>query len=86
MMEVSDASLAEIAGCTSRRIRQLAESGKLKRVGRNKFILGDAVRVLLEEAAENNEGSEIQKEKLRKLRAEATMPLAILCLWSILAL
>lgn len=71
--EVSDAELAALVGLTDRRIRQLAQAGKLKRTGRNRFRLGDAVRVMLDEAAENNEGSELQKERLRKLRAEATM-------------
>lgn len=72
-MEVTDADLAALAGCTPRRIRQLAEAGKLARTGRNRFKLADSVRLLIEEAAENNEGSELQKEKLRKLRAEASM-------------
>lgn len=72
-LEVSDVELAALVDLTPRRIRQLATEGKLVRVGRNRFKLGDSVRALLAEAAENNEGSELQKERLRKLRAEATM-------------
>lgn len=72
-LEVSDADLAALVDLTPRRIRQLATEGKLSRVGRNRFRLGESIRVLLAEAAENNEGSELQKERLRKLRAEATM-------------
>lgn len=71
--EVNDRELAALVGLTDRRIRQLATEGKLVRVARNRFRLADAVRVLLDEAAENNEGSELQKERLRKLRAEASM-------------
>lgn len=72
-MEVADADLAALADLSPRRIRQLATDGKLTRVGRNRFKLGDALRVLLAEAAENNEVSELKKERLRKLTAEATM-------------
>jgi phage terminase Nu1 subunit (DNA packaging protein) len=72
-IEVSDTELANLAGLTSRRIRQLAAEGKLTKIGRNKYALRDAVRALLANAAENNEGSQLQKEKLRKLKAEATM-------------
>lgn len=71
--EVTDRELAALVGLTDRRIRQLATEGKLVRVARNKFRLADAMRVLLDEAAENNEGSELQKERLRKLRAEASL-------------
>lgn len=69
-MEVTDSDLAELVGITARRIRQLATEGKLKRQGRNKYPLGDSIRVLLAEQAENTDGSELQKERLLKLRAE----------------
>lgn len=72
-LDVTDADLAALAGVTPRRIRQLATEGKLARVGRNRFQLGPAVQVLLAEAAENNEGSELQRERLLKLRAERVM-------------
>lgn len=72
-LEVTDADLASLAGVTPRRIRQLATEGKLARVARNRFKLGPAVQVLLAEAAENNEGSELQRERLLKLRAERVM-------------
>lgn len=71
--EVTASDLAALAGCTDRRIRQLTQEGKLTRSSRGKFKLGDSVRVLLALAADNNDGTELQRERLRKLKAEAGM-------------
>lgn len=71
--EVSDADLAALAGVTTRRIRQLAEAGKLQRIGRNRYNLADAFQALLEEMSGGDKASELTAERVRKLRAEATM-------------
>lgn len=72
-IEVSATDLAALAGVTDRRIRQLTQEGKLSRTGRNKYQLGESVRVLLALAADNSDSTEMQREKLRKLKADATM-------------
>lgn len=67
---VTDVVLASLAGVSARRIRQLAEDGRLERIGQNKFVLGDSIRALLEDAAGN--GSQLQRERTRKVAADAT--------------
>lgn len=67
---VSDVVLANLAGVSARRIRQLAEDGRLERVGQNKFQLGPSIRALLEDAA--GSGSALQRERTRKVAADAT--------------
>ncbi|MGA7438785.1 MAG: terminase small subunit [Luteibacter sp.] len=69
-MIVSDAVLASLAGVSSRRIRQLAEDGRLERTGQNKYPLGASIRALLEDAA--GSGSALQRERTRKVAADAT--------------
>lgn len=68
---VTDAQLAAILDVSARRIRQLVESGTLERVERGRFELGPSIRALLEHAA--GTGSELQRERTRKLRADADM-------------
>ncbi|WP_349568434.1 type IV toxin-antitoxin system AbiEi family antitoxin domain-containing protein [Azotobacter salinestris] len=72
-LEVTDAQLAALAGVSPRRIRQLVEAGRLTRVGRNRYALGDAFAALLEEMSGGDKASELTAERVRKLRAEATM-------------
>lgn len=71
--EISASDLAALAGVTDRRIRQLTQEGKLSRSSRNKYKLGDAVRVLIGLAADASDSTEMQREKLRKLRADANL-------------
>lgn len=66
---VTDAELAALADVSPRRIRQLAESGILERVGRNQFVLGPSIRALLEEAS--GSGSALVRERTRKVKADA---------------
>ncbi|OKO90741.1 hypothetical protein AC629_04005 [Bradyrhizobium sp. NAS80.1] len=68
-MTVSDAVLASLAGVSARRIRQLAEDGRLERIGQNKYPLGASIRALLEDAA--GSGSELQRQRTRKVAADA---------------
>ncbi len=72
-LEVTDAQLAALAGVTPRRIRQLAEAGTLTRVARNRFVLGDAFAALVEEMAGGDKASELTAERVRKLRADASL-------------
>lgn len=72
-LQVTDDQLAALAGITPRRIRQLVESGRLARVGRNRYALGDAFAALVEEMAGGDKASELTAERVRKLRAEATL-------------
>jgi hypothetical protein len=69
-MTDSDTTLASLAGVSARRIRQLAEDGRLERIGQNKYPLGASIRALLEDAAGN--GSALQRERTRKVAADAT--------------
>lgn len=68
---VSDEVLADLVGVSSRRIRQLAEVGTLERTERGRYELGPAIRALLENAA--GTGSELQRERTRKVRADADL-------------
>ena len=69
-MTVSDVVLASLAGVSARRIRQMAEDGRLERSGQNKYPLGASIRALLEDAA--GSGSALQRERTRKVAADAT--------------
>lgn len=69
MQLVTDAELAALAGVSARRIRQLAEQGTLERVERGRYALGPSVQALIEDAA--GTGSELQRERTRKVRADA---------------
>ncbi|BBL72144.1 type IV toxin-antitoxin system AbiEi family antitoxin domain-containing protein [Methylogaea oryzae] len=68
---VTDATLAALTGVSSRRIRQLAEAGTLERVERGRYELGPSIRALLDDAADK--GSELQRERTRKVRADADL-------------
>ena len=68
---VSDAELAKLLGVSARRIRQLAEQGVLEREERGKYALGPSIRAVIENAA--GSGSELQRERIRKLRADANL-------------
>nr|WP_243434813.1 type IV toxin-antitoxin system AbiEi family antitoxin domain-containing protein [Pseudomonas sp. 30_B] len=73
MLEVTDAQLAAVAGVSTRRIRQLAEAGRLTRVGRNRYELGEAFAALVEEMSGGDKASELTAERVRKLRADANL-------------
>lgn len=68
---VTDAELAELLGVSARRVRQMAEIGTLERTERGRYELGASIRALLDHAA--GTGSELQKERTRKVRADADM-------------
>lgn len=70
-MLVTDAQLAGILDVSARRVRQLAEVGTLERASPGRFELGASVRALLEHAAGN--GSQLQRERTRKLKADADL-------------
>ncbi|EDI0969752.1 hypothetical protein CC915_23235 [Salmonella enterica subsp. enterica serovar Newport] len=72
-MMVTDADLAELTGLSSRRIRQLVESGRLTRAGRNRYQLAEVFMALVEEMSGGDKASELTAERVRKLRAEATL-------------
>ncbi|EOT7723583.1 hypothetical protein ACNH1D_004826 [Escherichia coli] len=72
-MMVTDADLAELTGLSSRRIRQLVESGRLTRSGRNRYQLAEVFMALVEEMSGGDKASELTAERVRKLRAEATL-------------
>ena len=72
-LQVTDAELARLAGITTRRIRQLAEAGKLQRIGRNRYNLAEAFQALLDEMSTPNRAGELTAERVRKLRAEASL-------------
>lgn len=72
-MMVTDADLAELTGLSSRRIRQLVESGRLTRAGRNRYQLSEVFMALVEEMSGGDKASELTAERVRKLRAEATL-------------
>ena len=72
-MMVTDADLSELTGLSSRRIRQLGESGRLTRAGRNRYQLAEVFMALVEEMSGGDKASELTAERVRKLRAEATL-------------
>ncbi|HGV5938471.1 TPA: hypothetical protein ACNDO3_003921 [Escherichia coli] len=72
-MMVTDADLSELTGLSSRRIRQLVESGRLTRAGRNRYQLAEVFMALVEEMSGGDKASELTAERVRKLREEATL-------------
>lgn len=72
-MMVTDADLSQLTGLSSRRIRQLVESGRLTRAGRNRYQLAEVFMALVEEMSGGDKASELTAERVRKLRAEATL-------------
>ncbi|SEI86955.1 Phage DNA packaging protein, Nu1 subunit of terminase [Azotobacter beijerinckii] len=72
-MEVTGDDLAALVGVTARHIRRFAEAGKIERTGRNRYRLGQAIPALLEEMAGGDKAAELTAERVRKIRAEATM-------------
>lgn len=66
---VTDAELGDLIGVGARHIRRMAEQGTLDRVERGRFELGASIRALIDNAA--GDGSELNKQRVRKLRAEA---------------
>jgi len=73
-IEVTDAGLAGLVGCSPRYIRRLAQDGKITRVGRNTFKLGDAIRGVLDQLSGGSDrlGKQLMEERIRKVRADAT--------------
>ena len=73
-MEVSDADLAALVGCSARYVRKLATEGKIHRVGRNTFVLGDALQAVIQEMTAGGGGAkQLMAERVRKLSADATL-------------
>ncbi|WP_157273045.1 hypothetical protein [Paenibacillus daejeonensis] len=68
--EVSTAELAAIIGKTPRWINQLTGDGILKRVGRGKYILSEAVQAYIDHASGGRE--EDTRPRLRDEQAELT--------------
>lgn len=72
--EVTAQELAALCGVSDRHIRRFAEAGKLTKLARNRYRLADALPVLLEELGEGGDkATELQVERVRKLRAEASL-------------
>lgn len=73
-LEVSDADLAALAGCSARYVRKLAADGKINRVGRNTFRLGDALQgVIANMHSGSGSAKQLIAERIRKLSADATL-------------
>lgn len=73
-LEVTDADLAALAGCSARYVRKLATEGKLHRVGRNTFVLGEALPAVIQAlTAGGGSGKQLMQERVRKLAADATL-------------
>lgn len=70
---VDDTTLAALLGVSTRRIRQLVESGDLTRTGRNEFHLGPALCELLEHAAGAGAGGALVRERVRATKAAADL-------------
>lgn len=68
---VSDQELAELTALSARHVRRFAESGKLVRVQRGRYRLGDALPVLFEELTTGGEKSELQKQRTRLVKSQA---------------
>lgn len=72
-MEVTDADLAALFDMTTRWVRKCAEDGVIVRIGRNKYRLGDAVPALIAYQTGGDLGEAINKARLRKITADATL-------------
>ncbi|MBH5367174.1 type IV toxin-antitoxin system AbiEi family antitoxin domain-containing protein [Bradyrhizobium glycinis] len=66
---VTDEELGALIGVGARHIRRMAEQGTLERVERGRFELGASIKALIDNAA--GDGSELNKQRVRKLKAEA---------------
>jgi phage terminase Nu1 subunit (DNA packaging protein) len=70
---VNDATLAALLGISTRRIRQLVESGDLTRAARNEFTLSVALRELLDHAAGDGANGALMRERVRATKASADL-------------
>lgn len=70
-MLVTDADLAELSGLSSRRIRQMVESGRLTKAGRNRYQLAEVFMALVEELAGGDKSAELTAARVRKVNADA---------------
>jgi phage terminase Nu1 subunit (DNA packaging protein) len=70
---VNDSTLAALLGISTRRIRQLVESGDLTRTGRNEFQLGAAIRELLDHASGDGANGALMRERVRATKAAADL-------------
>lgn len=66
---VTDEELGALIGVGARHIRRMVEQDILERVERGRFELGASIKALIDNAA--GDGSELNKQRVRKLRAEA---------------
>lgn len=73
-LEVTDADLAALVGCSARYVRKLATEGKIHRVAPNTFVLGDALQAIIEQMnAGGGSAKQLMAERVRKLAADATL-------------
>lgn len=70
-MLVTDAELAELAGVSARRIRQLTETGRLTKAARNSYQLSEVFAALVEEMAGGDKSAELTAARVRKTNADA---------------
>ena len=67
--QVTDTTLAKLAGVSARRIRQLSETGILERATRGRYALGPSLQALIDNAADT--ASELQRARTRLVQAQA---------------
>lgn len=61
--------LAALAGVSARHIRRLG----IPKVGRNRYLLADAIPALIEAMGGGDAGAELTRERVRKTRADADL-------------
>lgn len=72
-LEVTEAQLGSLVGRSDRTIRRWVKAGRLQHVAPGRLRLVDALPAVVALIEEASDGSELQAERLRKLRAEASM-------------
>ena len=72
-LEVTEAQLGQLVGRSDRTIRRWIKDGHLQRVAPGRLLLADALPAVVARIEEASDGSELAQERLRKLRADATM-------------
>lgn len=70
-MLVTDADLSELTSLSSRRIRQLVETGRLTKTARNRYQLTEVFMALVEELAGGDKSAELTAARVRKVNADA---------------
>lgn len=72
-LEVTEAQLGNLVGRSDRTIRRWVKAGRLQHVAPGRLRLVDALPAVVALIEEAGDGSELAQERLRKLRAEASM-------------